>query len=342
MRSIFDSLGDFWKICLVFIAMVLFFIVLKELKFVFMPLAFSVILGFLLSPMITRLREKGVPSFVIIIGLILILLIIATAIGFMLYHSAISVINGIGAYEQNINSQVNNLMDVLGVQEAQWDWGNIVSATELRIYAIRAIDSFTTIMGYIMLVILLTSFLLASRLTFFKKLSRALSRDKAYKIKSIYNKIELSIQTYLYTKIMISIITALVCAIIMILFRVDFVFILATIIFLFNFIPNIGSIVATSFPIVLYFLKYGFTYQLIGLIILLWATQFMFGNIIEPRWAGKGLNLSPILIILSLLVWYYVWGISGMLIAVPLLSITKIVFEHIDFTKKIAKFMGAD
>jgi predicted PurR-regulated permease PerM len=342
MHSLYDSLGDFWKICLVFIAVVLFFIVLKELKFVFMPLAFSVILGFLLSPMITKLREKGIPSFVIIIGLILILLVVFTGVGFMLYHSTISVINGIGAYEDNINTQVNNLIDLLGLEGTQWDWGNLISAADLRIYALRAIDSFTTVMGYIMLVIILTSFLLASRLTFFNKLSRTLSRDKAYKIKSIYNKIELSVQTYLYTKIMISIITALVCAIIMILFRVDFVFILATIIFLFNFIPNIGSIVATSFPIILYFLKYGFTYQFIALILLLWATQFTFGNLVEPRWAGRGLNLSPILIILSLFVWYYVWGISGMLIAVPLLSIIKIVFEHIDFTRKIAKFMGAD
>ncbi|MCP5108816.1 MAG: AI-2E family transporter, partial [bacterium] len=76
----------------------------------------------------------------------------------------------------------------------------------------------------------------------------------------------------------------------------------------------------------------------IGLIL----TQFIIGNVVEPRITGKSLNLSPIVILISLIFWGYMWGVVGMILAVPLTSAIKIFFENIPTLKPIADIISAD
>ena len=71
-------------------------------------------------------------------------------------------------------------------------------------------------------------------------------------------------------------------------------------------------------------------------------TQFIIGNIVEPKITGKNLNLSPIVILISLIFWGWTWGIVGMILAVPLTSALKIIFEHIDVLKPIANLISAE
>ena len=71
-------------------------------------------------------------------------------------------------------------------------------------------------------------------------------------------------------------------------------------------------------------------------------TQMIIGNILEPKIAGKSLNLSPMVILLSLIFWGYIWGIIGMMLAVPLTSALKIIFGHIDMMKPVVELISAD
>jgi predicted PurR-regulated permease PerM len=143
-------------------------------------------------------------------------------------------------------------------------------------------------------------------------------------------------------KTIISLGTALVGMGILVLFGVDFVIICGLFIFLLNFIPNIGSVIASLFPLLLCFLEFGLSWKLPLLAACMVGLQMLFGNVLEPMLMGKGLNLSPLVVLLSLIFWGWVWGIIGMVLAVPLTATLKIIFEEIDTLRPIAILMSQE
>jgi predicted PurR-regulated permease PerM len=89
------------------------------------------------------------------------------------------------------------------------------------------------------------------------------------------------------------------------------------------------SLVAVVIVLILYVLAFGLSANVAWLFILLMAVQVLFGSILEPKIAGSRLNISPILIILSLYLWGWIWGIIGMLLSVPLTIFIKIILSHV-------------
>ena len=107
----------------------------------------------------------------------------------------------------------------------------------------------------------------------------------------------------------------------------------ATIIFVLNFIPTIGSILGTALPTVFGLLQFQELQPVLILLVSIGAVQFVTGNVLLPRMAGRSLNLSMFVIMLSLFVWGSIWGITGMLLAVPIMAITTITLSHFDATR---------
>ena len=144
-------------------------------------------------------------------------------------------------------------------------------------------------------------------------------------------------------KFFTSFLTAIITYIIMESVNLDFSLFWAILIFLLNFIPTIGSIVASIFPILLSLLQYNntfvpFTIISVGII----TTQLIIGNIIDPKLTGNSLNLSPLVLILSLVVWGHIWGIMGMFLSVPIMIIITITLFEFPQTKKIAILLSRD
>jgi len=113
-------------------------------------------------------------------------------------------------------------------------------------------------------------------------------------------------------------------------------------IFFLNFIPNIGAIVATVFPALLALIQFQTWGPFIIITTGLVSLQFIIGNIIEPRFMGKSLNLSTLVIMISLSVWGAIWGILGMFLSVPITVIMMIVFAHFEATKPVAILLSQD
>ena len=160
-------------------------------------------------------------------------------------------------------------------------------------------------------------------------LTKSLSVSKRNKFNKILAKIEEGVIRYLGGKGLISLGTAITSAIILYFFGVDYIFILATFFFILNFIPNMGSFIAVIIALLFYFVQYGFVLNLLWLAVALTLVQIIFGNFIEPHFMGYSLRLYPIVIIVSLFLWYWVWGPVGMLLSVPITSTIKIVLKHI-------------
>ena len=106
--------------------------------------------------------------------------------------------------------------------------------------------------------------------------------------------------------------------------------------FLLNYIPTIGSLVGTVFPAIFSLIQFGEFTPFLIVLFSVGAVQLVVGNLIEPKLFGKSLNLSPLVTILSLALWGQIWGVTGMILSVPITVILVIVFSQFEKTRPIA------
>ena len=147
--------------------------------------------------------------------------------------------------------------------------------------------------------------------------------------------IEESVNTYIVVKTGCGIGTAFIAGSIMWAFGIDLWFVWAILTFLLNYVPYIGSLIATIPPILFGFVTLG-TMPLIVMTVLLLVNQQVWGNVIETKWAGRALDLSPVLLLIVTAFSFWLWGIIGMILSVPFIVIIKIVLENIEATRPIA------
>ncbi|MDO4571016.1 MAG: AI-2E family transporter [Planctomycetia bacterium] len=156
----------------------------------------------------------------------------------------------------------------------------------------------------------------------------------------IYSEIERSIQKYLNIKFFISLATGLAIYILFLCLGVPMAFLFGILTFVLNFIPSIGSIIATFLPMPVVLITEGFTPTGIALAFFVPVLiQNLMGNIIEPNLQGQGLNLHPVSILLALGYFGVVWGPVGMLLAAPMTAALRIILLEFKMTKWIALIM---
>jgi predicted PurR-regulated permease PerM len=174
------------------------------------------------------------------------------------------------------------------------------------------------------------------------KIDRAFSGHNAIKIKKIMSSVTRQISRYLGTLTLISLATGACVWLALEIIGVELAVGWGMLTFLLNYIPTVGSIIATIPPVLMAALQFspGFVRPLIVLISL-GAIQITIGNVITPKVVGDRLGLSPVVILLSLLLWGVIWGIPGALLSVPIASIMKIVCENFPTLRPIAVMMGS-
>ncbi len=150
-----------------------------------------------------------------------------------------------------------------------------------------------------------------------------------------------TVHRYLVIKSMVSIATGIFVTIWLTFLGVDYPVLWGLMAFLFNFVPNIGSIIAAVPAVMLATVQLGLdsaAYTALGYIIV----NVIMGNVIEPRYMGKGVGLSTLVVFLSLVVWGWILGPVGMLLSVPLTMIVKLACEANPKTQWIAILLGPD
>ncbi|MFP4164283.1 MAG: AI-2E family transporter [Chitinispirillaceae bacterium] len=160
--------------------------------------------------------------------------------------------------------------------------------------------------------------------------------DRQHEIKMLVTRIDSDIRTYLGIKTVSSVITALFSYLIFSAIGLNFASFWAFLVFLLNYIPTIGSIIATVFPSLLALVQFESIGPFLVVALGVTSVQQLIGNFLEPRFLGNRLNLSPLVILISLALWGKLWGIPGMLLCVPITAIVMIVFSHFPQTRSIA------
>ncbi|MEI7810872.1 MAG: AI-2E family transporter [Ignavibacteria bacterium] len=157
-----------------------------------------------------------------------------------------------------------------------------------------------------------------------------LNKKKEILLQDTLQEITNQIQKYVTAKFAISLAVSISTGIVLLLFKVDFVIVWSVLTFSLNFIPNIGSLIAVALPFLIALVQFGSAGYALMIAAILIIIHNIFGNIIEPKIFGRRLGLNPLVILLSLLLWGYIWGIVGALLSVPLTAILKIIISRSD------------
>ncbi len=217
--------------------------------------------------------------------------------------------------------------------------------TEIDIAALAqsVLSSLTSFGGFVFITILYASFLLSEITGFPEKVRRAFGSDShSTDTLNMITRINHDIGSYLATKTLINIILGVVCWIILLILGVEYAALWAIIIGLLNYIPYIGSFVGVAFPALFAVAQFGsLTIPLIATGLMTGA-QVIIGNVVEPKMLSKSVNLSPMVVLVSLAIWSSLWGIPGAILAVPFTTILMIVLARRPGTRPIAALLSSD
>jgi len=248
----------------------------------------------------------------------------------------------IPVYQANFAVLFTGLKEILHVEELPTT-ETLLGQLDMAAILTSIGDSVTALMSDVMLIAIYVGFLLAEEHVLPEKI-RHLSRDavKAERVSNLASDVTASVQRYIGMKTVISLATATVSYAILALVGVDFAAVWALLIFFLNFIPTIGSIIAAVFPSLLTLVQFDTITPFLVVATGLGITQFTFGNVIEPSYMGRSLNLSSFMILLALSFWGLVWGVAGMFLAVPITVMTGIVCAQFKGLRWIAVILSVD
>jgi predicted PurR-regulated permease PerM len=314
------------------------------------PLFIAGLLVYLILPVHQRLVSWRVPSAVAYILIVVCVLGLFWGIGEIAYRNFVELsVERLSLYEESLDRLAVKALRGLPFEVPDlenWHVRNLVTFdigpdSRIRNVFRAAVGNFLEFLTATFVVLIYLIFLIAERVSLPRRVARAFGEARATEIMAVVERINRGVHDYIALKTFVSFLQGLLSFVVLAAFGVDFAVMWGVLIFLFNFIPYIGSLVAVSLPIILSILQYAdepWKPLLITLLLLL--IQRVVDNFIEPRLTGQKLGLSPLIVLLSLAFWGWLWGIVGMILAVPLTVISKIVLENIPETRPLATLIS--
>ena len=314
---------------------------IKAASSVVILILFSIFIVVLAAPFFLRMQEKGVPSFIALLILVVGLVVVGTVGVHVLRISLEDIVRNLPRYQENLQKQVGVILIWLeskGVETPDQMIRNaLAEKTPVRMLA-EGITTATQLLGRIFIVLLVAIFILLEAAILPKKLRSipGLSDDTYERTKLVIE----NVRKYIGMKTVMSALTGVLVGGFLFLMGVDNPVLLGILAFLLNFIPNLGSIMAGVPGVLLAFIEFGLgraTVVGVGYVVI----NIFVSNFIEPRYMGRGLGLSPMVIVITLIFWAWVLGPLGMLLSVPLTMALKIAMESLPETRGIALLMSS-
>ncbi len=331
------------------IFVVLIFYLLSIGKDLLLPLVIAISLWYLIITLGNAFARISIGSFnfpkpLCLIAAFLTFIALIWIVANFLSSTVDDVLDIAPVYQQNLTARIESLSFINVTAFEGQTFGQVISSwIDIPTIATSVAASLTSILASGGLIMIYLGFLFLEQGNFSKKLT-ALVADPAKEkdVNKIINRIRDDIQKYISIKVFTSSLTGILSYAFLSLMNVDFAGVWGLIIFLLNFIPTVGSIIATIFPAMIALAQsdgYSLFIVVLGGIGLV---QLCIGNILEPRLMGSSFNLSPIIILLNLALWGYIWDIPGMFLCVPFLIIITIILSHFPQTRAIAVMLSSD
>ena len=318
-------------------------VILKLAQPVLFPFFLAIFLSFVLSPLLKLFTRWRIPRAISIIFILFLTFLVIYLMGSLFYSSGKAFASEFPLYGQKISSILNSIQEGLKLPEVEWeniDWAEQLNMNRLGSILRSALGPFFTFFSNLFLILIFLVFILAGRGKTRIKITHSFSESQSERIIGVIDKIDAQVQRYLAIKTVVSLGTGIFATIVLLSFGVDFAIVFGFLTFLLNYIPNVGSAIATAFPVIIALFQFDTPWTAVWVFLILFAVQLIMANLVEPRLMGEGLGLSPLVILFFLFFWGWLWGIPGMLLAVPIAAIIKIVCNNIPSLKFVAELMS--
>lgn len=298
---------------------------------VMVPFVLALFFFYLASPLTDWLeRRVRMPRWASVVLTLLVVAGMLTLLGLLITTSARGLVDSVDIYRQKLLDFTRRVFAVLDRYGVDLGQQSVLDAMrEMPILRVLQTTAGTA------LVLLKDGFLVLIFVIFL-----LLGRRPDRKRTRLYTEIDQKIRRFILTKTAISATTGVLVGLILWGFGLNLALVFGVLAFLLNFIPSVGSVVATLLPIPVALVQYDTIWPVIGVVVFPGIVQVTIGNFIDPKVMGEGLDLSPVTVLLALVFWGLIWGIVGMLLAAPITAVLRIVLAQFRTTRALAEVLA--
>ena len=315
---------------------------MKAASPIMVPFLLSVFIAIISAPGMFYLQTKGLPAVLSLLAVVGAVLVLILLVALLIGTSVDDFSQALPLYQSRLEEKLQLLSGLfakvgmeLSVQAIQQYFD---PSAVMRLVA-NTLSGLGSVLSNGFLILLTVCFMLMEASSFPVKLRNALgSPDHSLER---FDHFLVTVKQYMAIKTGISLATGLLVWFALWIIGVDHALLWGVLAFLLNYIPNIGSIIAAVPPTLLALIQLGLG-DAIAVVILFTVINVVVGNVIEPRFMGKGLGLSTLVVFLSLIFWGWVLGPVGMLLSVPLTMTVKIALDHRHETRWIAQLLDSE
>ena len=331
------------NILLLIIVIPLVFYLLKILSFIFIPLVFSMFIALLFLPLMRWLAKRKVPKIVSIVVIVL-LIIAGLRMGAELVKlSSRQIMSTDTAFFDKAEDKITHLMfyieEVFGV-EIQKD-KKIISQFVKKENLGSTVDFLQRSLTMVLMVAFFVVLLLAESINMHKVLNNTILKQKYASIKT-FMKIEKDLITFIKVKFFVSLLTGIGTGLACLFFDISFPIFWGLFVFIINFVQMVGSFISVVLLSLFAFVELDPTSTLFFFILTITGVQVLFGGILEPIFMGKSFSINIITVLVMLMFWGFLWGIPGLIMAIPITVFIKIILEQFPETKRIANLLSGN
>ncbi|MGE5315395.1 MAG: AI-2E family transporter [Acidobacteriota bacterium] len=300
------------------------------------PILLSIFIAVLAAAPLRWLKKKHIPSGISVVLVALAVVLVISLFLFLIALSVRSITDALPEYQHRFQgqmAQVKTMLEHQGIQGTDKLFQNLITPEAAAGFAVGFLSSVAAAFSSIVLILLTVIFILLEASSFPVKLRAAIGDPLAAFPKfAIFAN---DIKRVVVIQTVISLSTGILMGIWLTILGVDFTIMLGLLTFLFNFIPNIGSIIAAVPAILVTFIQFGIGRALLAALGFI-AVGTLVGNVLQPRLMGQKLGLSSLVVFLSVLFWGSLLGPIGMMLCVPFTLAVKFALESSPRTKWMA------
>lgn len=328
------------RIILTLAAFVILVAGLREAEAIIVPFLLSALIAMICTPPLFWLQRKGVPTALSVLVIVIGIMILGFIFGSVIATSLNSFASNAPSYQARLKEETASFLNWLqghGIDISMRVLNNYLDPSKAMQMITASLKQLGGVLTNAFLILITVVFILLEASGFPTKLHQAL--DNPEESLGYFKKITENVKHYLALKTLLSLGTGICVTLLLLFLDIDYALLWGIIAFLFNYIPNIGSIIASIPAVLLAFIQFGIGQAAIVAIGYL-AINMLFGPILEPKIMGRGLGLSTLVVFMSLVFWGWVLGPVGMLLSVVLTMIVKIALESREDTRWLGILLG--
>jgi len=332
---------------LLIIVIPIIFYLLKVLSFIFIPLFFSMFIALLFLPLMRFLKRRGVHK-IISICIVILIIFLSVKLGVELVKlSSKQIIENDSSFLLKAQTKVNHLLfeveSVFGseaVEEENAKLSRFLNKDKIFSNFGNTLTFLSKFLTALLMTIFFVVLWLAESINIENLLNKTLLKKRHQSIKT-FIKIENDLIKFIKVKVLVSFLTGLFTGLACYFFDVSFPIFWGLFAFLINFVQMVGSFITVILLSIFAFIELEASSILLFFVIIITGTQVLYGSILEPIFMGKSFSINVITVLVALMFWGFIWGVPGLIMAIPITVFLKIILEQFPSTKEIAKIISA-